>query len=135
MQDDSGSSARVALDRDITAKLGREPSDLAQPESGSLERLPRREERLENTGQNVGCDSFTGIDHFKPNEVARCAYRARRASERVEGSQDQHATLWHRVGGVRQEIEERKLEIIGEVTLLLGGVFQLWRSLVLLYRI
>jgi len=80
---------------------------------GSPERLPRREERIENAGQNVGCDSFTGIDHFKPNEVARCAYRARRASECVQGSQDQHATLWHRVGGVRQEIEERKLEIIG----------------------
>ena len=104
MQDDSGSSARVALDRDITAKLGREPSGLAQPETGSLERLPRREERIENAGQNVGRDSFTGIDHFKPNEVASCACAARRASERVVGPQDQHATPWHRVGGVSQEI-------------------------------
>ena len=114
MQDDSGSGALVALDRDITAKLGREASDLAQPNPGSLERLPRREERIENAGQSVRRDAFAGIDHFKPNEVARCACMARRASERVEGSQDQHATFWHRVGGVSQEIEERKLEIIGE---------------------
>jgi hypothetical protein len=103
MQDDSGSSARVALDRDITAKLGREPSAWPNPRPVLLSDC-LVVKNGSNTGQNVGRDSFTGIDHFKPNEVASCACAARRASERVVGPQDQHATPWHRVGGVSQEI-------------------------------
>ncbi len=107
---------RAAADRagrnDGTPRLMRKAVDLRQSEAGAFPERLGREERLENSRQDVRCDADPGIGHRQGNEVSfELIDTVAFPQGDVERRQRDDASAGHRVTRIDRNVDQRQLEL------------------------
>ena len=109
-----GAAARGRDDIDIAAGLLDEAVDLAEAEPGAAPDLLGGEERLERLGRDRRIHPGAGVAHRDADIAAWHQIPVFPAGQdRVAGGYDHAPALRHRVAGIADQVEDRRLELPG----------------------
>ncbi len=109
---DGGAAADRAGGDDGAPRLMRKAVDLRQSQAGAFPERLGREERLEDSGQNVRRDADAGIGHRQRHEVAlKPVHPVAFLQGDVARRQRDAAAAGHGVSGVNGDIDQSELEL------------------------
>ena len=114
IEGDGGPAARDAARARRPARLAREAVDLAEPQSRALVGLFRREEGIEDLGQDVLGDAHPGVGQAEGHELAdQIGVRIARLQDDVLAGDGEVAAIGHGVSRVDRQVDQGQLELVG----------------------